>query len=127
MVPKDNHDVSVGQRTLEKKYVSVTTWASSFPGSPGIRLMLSIEWHLMLKWSAGISYHISTPLSNANHLKHRNCIMDNHKVHGSMIYLCYGDNFGAQSFISPLNELVRLRGCGSYRNGQSSKLIMVFF
>lgn len=114
MVLKDNHDVSVGQRTLEKKYVSVTTWASSFPGSPGIRLMLSIEWHLMLKWSTGISYHILTPLSNANYLKHRNCIIDNYKVHGSMIYLCCGNNFRVWLFMSPLNELVRLRGCGSY-------------
>lgn len=53
--------------------------------------------------------------------------MDNHKVYGSMIYLCCGDNFGARSFFGPLNEPVRLRGRGSHRNGQSSKLIMVFF
>lgn len=89
--------------------------------------MLSIEWHLALKWSAGISHHVSTPLSNAKHLKHRNCIMDYHKVHGSMIYLCRGNNFWARPFLDPSNEPVRLRGCGSHRNDQSSKLIMVFF
>lgn len=111
MVPKDNHDVFVGQ--TDSRGENMPLLPPRPQGFLGLLALDSccavIEWHCMLKWSAGISYYLLTSLSNAKHLKQKNCIMDYDKVHGGMMYLCCDDILWARSSLGALKWASEIR------------------
>jgi hypothetical protein len=85
----------------------------------------SIEWHRTLKWSAGISRHLSTPLSNAKHLEQKSRIQFTRYVTVQCTF-AVATIYVYGHFWVPSNS-GRLRRCGSHRKRSEQHTNAGFF